>query len=448
MAFVSAMNRQTTLHRSFISILLLALVLGACVPVQPAAAPSRTPGRERQDIILWYGFGGRAETALLQLIDDFNVDNPWNVGVSAERLRDSADLHARAVAAGARNALPDLAIVDHAAVADFVQAGITVPLEAYVSDAEFGLSQSELQDLLYEVRPVRFNRQIIAWPLGREIVTLVYNNKWLTDIGLEKAPDYWSEFREVACAASGDMDGDGAYDHYGYGYVGDVTALAGWLRSRGTQALDAEGERAQFGDEAGLQAFELLSDLFKQGCAHQSSEAEHARADFAAGLVLFTFARSSELADYEQDVAAGEAFVPGVTAMPGTGVVSPTVPLAGTDVIIFRTETDRQFAAWLLARYLTAPEQSVRWAQATGQFPVRRAAAESPEMQDYLAAHPLVAAAWSLQAVAVDEDYPPGWLAVSGILRETLQHVIDGRRPVPVIVQDAVNRVNSVLSSP
>jgi ABC-type glycerol-3-phosphate transport system substrate-binding protein len=452
---VQSTKRQSTLWRRLTLIILLASWLGACVPaptsVPPAGQPlaeTRTPGALRQDLILWYAFGGTAEAGLLQLIDDFNVHNMWHINVTAERLQDADDLRAHAVAAGARNTLPDLAIVEHAAVADIVQAGLTVPLEPYVSDVDFGLSQSSLQDLLYEVRPARYDRQIVAWPLGREIVTLVYNTKWLASMGLEKPPEYWSEFREVACAASGDMDGDGAYDHYGYGHAQDVTAFAGWLYSRGTRVLDPEGERAQFGDDAGLQAFSLLSDLFKQGCAHEAGGSAGLRADFAAGRVLFVFARSSELAGYERAVANGEDFTPGVVAMPGSGVVSPTVPLAGPDMVIFRTTADRQLAAWLFTRYLTEPAQTVRWAQLTGQFPVRRSAIESTEMQAYLAQHPLVSAAWSLLPAATSEEGVPGWSAVYGILGDALQQVIDGQRPVPVIVQDAVNRANQALASP
>lgn len=443
-------KRHPILHRCLTLVLLLASLLAACVPSPTSVVPGgqRTPAALRQDLILWYAFGGTAEAGLLQLIDDFNVRNEWHISVAAERLQDADDLREHAVAAGARNALPDLAVVDNAAVADIVQAGLTVPLDAYVSDIDFGLTQSALQDMLYEVRPARYDRQIVAWPLGREIVTLVYNTKWLADMGLEQPPEYWSEFREVACAAGGDTDGDGAYDRYGYGHVQDVTAFAGWLYSRGTRVLDPAGERAQFGDEAGLEAFGLLSDLFRQGCAYETVGAAGARADFAAGRVLFVFARSSELPGYEQAVANEEAFTPGVMAVPGSGVVSPTVPLAGPDAVIFRTTTDRQLAAWLFVRYLTEPAQTVRWAQLTGQFPVRRSATENADMQAYLAEHPLVSGAWSLLPSATAEEGVPGWSAVQDILAEALRQVIDARRPVPVIVQDAVNRANQALAGP
>jgi sn-glycerol 3-phosphate transport system substrate-binding protein len=135
--------------------------------------------------------------------------------------------------------------------------------------------------------------------------------------------------------------------------------------------------------------------------------------------------------------------------LPLSGNISPTVPLSGPDLVLLKTNPHRQLAAWLLMRWLTEPEQSAYWARTTAQFPVRRSAEDDPLLLDYLAAHPVLGAAWKFEALATTESAVPGWLAVRSILSVTLARVTGGSNdPVERIVSQGVQQADDALANP
>jgi multiple sugar transport system substrate-binding protein len=442
-------NRYTAhFYRWTAYVLIAGLLLAGCAPTG-TATPGAGPDPRGHQLILWYAFDGAPETALLQLIDRFNLQNEWGLVVAAERVRDVNDLRTRLLAAYQHGAMPDLAVADAAIASDLAYAGASVPLDAYLSQPDYGLDQGALADMRYETRQPRFNNQLISWPLGREAVVMVYNQNWLSDIGLSGPPNHWSEFGEIACAVSRDTNGDGAIDRYGYWYDGDVLTLQGWLYSRGSSVLAPDGQSARFGNAEGLAAFRLLHESFAKACALQANTANDVRQAFAGNRALFAFPRTSALPSYEAAVVGERRFPIGVTPLPASGNLTPTVPLGGPDLVLLKTNPDRQLAAWLLMRWLTEPEQSAEWARTTAQFPVRRSAEDDPALLAYLSTHPVLDAAWKLEALAVTEPAVPGWLAVRSILSATLGRVTGGSNDtVERIVSQGVQQADDALANP
>jgi ABC-type glycerol-3-phosphate transport system substrate-binding protein len=211
-------------------------------------------------------------------------------------------------------------------------------------------------------------------PALRSARLLFYNVSWAKELGFEKAPHTWDEFREQACAANASWktDADETNDGYG-GWAVDVapdwqTPYA-WLRALNGEVF-AEGKFA-FKTDENVDVLEHLADLRADGCAWLPttvSNYEH----LAARRALFITGNLGEFNDQRVAFsAAGSTDQWTVIPFPGKQAV---VPVYGPDYAVLKSSDARQLAAWLFVRWMLEAENQARWARETGLLPVRTSA--------------------------------------------------------------------------
>ncbi len=377
-------------------ILLLALMASGCARTAPSAdsplptepPPSTIPNPpttpEMVDAIdlsgravrvaYWHQRPQADQDLLQRMLDEFNRTNPYGIQARAEIAGVTFnDVYNRANAAIQAGEPPDISVASPNQAAMYRAQGAVIDLTPFIRSRKYGLSESDMQGLLPffvngDANP-QFQGERLSLPSQRAAVVMVYNADWLGRLGFSTPPHDWKTWEEMACKAS-----DPAANKAGWAFRHEPSDFASQVLSRGGRILSPDASAYVFNDQAGIDTVALIQRLFKNRCAAQvpygDPNGEQDR--FASGQVLFAFASSSVLANYQQAVSAGAGFRWGVAPLPY--VDRPTLDLTGTSLAVYKTTPERELAAWLVIKFLSERAQTARWAIQTGFLPVRKSA--------------------------------------------------------------------------
>ena len=110
--------------------------------------------------------------------------------------------------------------------------------------------------------------------------------------------------------------------------------------------------------------------------------------------------------------------------IPQRDPTNPATVLYGANVCIFDISEDHKQAAWQFVRFFTSPEITARWSMGTGYLPVRKSAAESPEMSAFFREHPHHRAPFDALAVARPEPNLVAWQELRGQIEDAMVAVL------------------------
>ncbi len=393
-----------------------------------------------QVVIFWYPYSNSQEETLQAMIEEFNTTNEWGITVQGEYAGNYDEIYRKITAGIPSGRVPDLAVAYPDQAAAYADRGAVVELTPYVESRRWGFTQAELDDLFPFVLQTEDLPQFqgrYGFPLQRSIEVLFYNEDWLHELGYDRPPQTWEEFREMACAAS-----DPAAGTYGYELSINTSTFADWVVSRGGRMLNDDATAYAFGDQAGLEALTFLQGLLEEGCALLETEEYGDQADFSAGRVLFTISSTSRLPFYRSAVSRGAGFNWSISTLPGS-LEQPKVNVYGADLSIFRTTPERQLASWLFVRWLAEPEQQARWVRAFYGLPVRASTAEL--LQDYFDENPQYAKAFGFlnYEIAVEPGVT-GYDRCREAIGEMMQAVAGGEDPASWLTR-TVEKCNGSL---
>jgi len=378
-----------------------------------------------QVITYWYQHSREREEAIQSLIQDFNTSNKWGITVHGEYAGSYGEIYNRIIAGILLGDVPDISVAYQNQAATYVTQGAIVELTPYIESENWGFTEEERADFFPFVELGDYLLQFdgrYGFPPHRSMEVLFYNEDWLHELGYDHPPRTWDEFTEMACAAS-----DPDADTFGYELSIDASTFADMVFNRGGSMVNEDASAYTFGDQPGLEVLTCLHELFDRGCAVLEKEAYGDQTDFGAGRVLFTFSSTSGLPFYRDVVNEGAGFNWSISTMPTTLEI-PRVNIYGASLSILRSTPERQLAAWLFIRWLTAPEQSARWTRATDYFPVRLSAAE--ELAEYFAQNPQFEKAFGF--LSHDIAIEPGLVAYDecrDLIGEMLSAVVAGEEP-------------------
>lgn len=439
------MDIRTLLPRSLLLLLVFALIaaaLCACTAA-PAGQPTEAvPGSaenhgdlERIDprgqiVVYWHQQAGEAEEVLLELIDQFNASNEWNITVIGEYAGSTNAIYDKVRGRVGSSALPGLVGAEPYQAAAYAAQGTSVALDPYVTSSRWGYTQPGLGDFFPSALAAGAlppSGAIYGWPLYESMDVLVYNEDWLAELGYDGPPETWEQFAEMACRAAAQpfsgVTGEGRA--LGFEYSLDAARFATFVFSRGGNVVSEDGTRYVFNGLEGLEALTFLRDLLDRGCAMPATDPRGERADFGTGQVLFTISSTTGLSQYKQAVSAGAGFQWRIYPPPHTSA-QPRMNVYGASLAILKTTPQQQLAAWLFLKWMSEPEQQARWASVTGYYPARRSAADL--LANYFSENPLYAKAFEF----LSYDYgatPPvtGYDECRSAIEEMLTAVMGGQ---------------------
>ncbi len=433
-------------------VIALAIMGGVLIRLLPAMSAVAIPDEltrlrlvAGQEVILWHAMNDTASSTLTEFVDEFNATNRWGITIVPQNQGTYTRLRERLDSALQRGATPDLVVLYPQHASAYAARADVIAFDDYISSPQAGLTRAELDDflpgLLEGERNPQLGNQLASFPIGPDAMVLVYNVDWLRSIGYQDPPQTWEIFNQACAQAMADTDGDTMPDTFGYAFVADVPTFSAMMLTRGQELLSQDGSRVLFNTPEGERAMRTLRDAYSSKCAYTAPGRDWDRGDFTNAKVLFNIVPSSALPAYHTIIGKSSIFRWGVSPLPHNGE-APITPLSGQNWTLFKSNPDRQLAAWLFIRWFSEPSQTQRWASANYTLPLRRSAITTLEAQPDL--EPTFKRVIELAPYGRPEPSIAKWDDVGKIVLQAMRAVAGGMAPKEALNQ-AEQAANAAL---
>jgi sn-glycerol 3-phosphate transport system substrate-binding protein len=395
------MPRRLFAMSAVIALLVAAMVLVSAAPVAAEVSPKECPvgaldkGNRKVEISFWHQMQGKNEEVLQQLVAGFEAASP-NITVKLVNQVDYRDLFTKYKAALGGDNLPDLAQFEDTTPQQLVDTQSTIPMEACVKADDFSL------DDFYE-RPLAFytvQGTLRAMPWNVSNIVTMFNRKAVSDAGLD--PDNLPTTLEGLKEASQQIVDRGITPH-GMAlavipYVNEfLFAKSGVPYVNHGNGRKARATAAAFDTKKGVKIWKWWDDMVDSGLAINTGDQEGGIDHLLAlgnGTAAITIDSSGGVGRVYDVLSSGQfpnvEF--GVAPLPSLGG-SGGIPVGDGSLWMPKTSSpQRQAAAWKLIKFLTEPAQLVRLVVDTqgGYIPIRKTAAEDPEVQQLYTERPFL----------------------------------------------------------
>ncbi len=414
-------------------VLLSAMLLGFLFSCgnQETPAPRDEVGLEMldprgQEVVFWYQHTRERETALQELVAEYNQTNPHKIVVRGEYAGGYGDIYNKMVVGIQGGALPSLVVAyQNQAMAYHRGEGI-VDFTPYMNSSKWGLSTEEKKDFVQSfLKQDYIGGAQIGFPPNRSLEVFYYNIDWLKELGCEEPPRTWGEFAQLCRKAKEQPFSRSENKERSLGFLveADASRLASLVFTRGGDLVDAQSKAYTLDTRPVRDALTMLRTLLQDGAVELMSEDYGDQREFAAGQVLFILRSSSGLPFVTSAVEDGLDFAWNVTYPPNE-LEKPIVNVYGASVSLGKTNPREQLAAWLFLKWFVEPAQQARWVRASNYFPVRRSTAQ--ELQTYFEQNPRYKAAYELLDYGKSEPSMSGYQQVRRLIQEAMVKIVEG----------------------
>jgi len=435
------------MHRMRFFYVVIAISILGCGGQETAEQPAQETSVEAldptgQQVTFWYQHTRERETALQELIAEYNNNNEHGIVVKGEYAGAYSDIYNKMVVGIQGDALPSLVVAYQNQAMAYYRDGGIVDIAPYMNSPKWGLSADEKSDFIQSFLEQDFiGGAQVGFPPNRSLEVFYYNVDWLRELGFDSPPRTWDEFAQM-CRLARDNPFSRSEDKdrsLGFLIEAEASRLASLVFTRGGDLVDQTSSRYTIETPAMRGALSMLRGLMEDGSIELMGEEYGDQREFAAGQVLFILRSSSGLPFVTSAVEDGLDFTWTVTYPPNE-VEEPIINVYGASVSLCKTTPQQQLAAWLFIKWFTEPAQQARWVRASNYFPVRRSTAS--ELGDYFEENARYKAAFELLDFGKSEPTLSGYQQVRRVLQEAMVEIIEGGDMDRVLadVQQAANR--------
>ncbi len=345
----------------------LLLLSSACSSIQPQ------PTTGAKIIVVWHSLNGLRERVLLDLVDRWNRSNSDNTTIIPER-RDTAAIQAAMSNANA-TARPALILSAPSQAALYYQQSYLRGLDNFIADPnpDVGWSTQDRNDLY----PFVFNAgqaidgATIGIPFASTMRVVMYNRNWVrtTTNVTDTIPLDWPQFTALCAKIATQFRGTPCF-----GVEGNAITMDEWVNAHGGRVLTSAGQ-VNFPSTAINIGLERMMGFVQSGQAYRTNDSQFLREDFITERVPFMFDWSDRIEEYRQAVKQRGNFPLGIGLLPNTSATASAPMQSSLWLVVKSPNTEREKYAWKFVKWLSAPEQTLRWAVATGDLPIRASAA-------------------------------------------------------------------------
>jgi multiple sugar transport system substrate-binding protein len=411
-------------------------VTATYTPIPPTAQVS-TLGVQADEldgltITFWHPWSGEQGVALQNTLSEFNRTNQWGITVQATAYNGLSWMEEAVESAMSSGALPDLLVGYNFQALHWDASGrVLVDLNAYANDPTWGLSEAEQADFYPAfwsqdvARSTSGQLKRLGLPLHRSGLVLYYNRSYAYMLGFARLPKTTFDLRMQACAAAEANASDGQSSNDGTGgwlVTPQPSLLVGWIYAFGGEITRSDGRGYQFNTPEVGQALDYLKGLQDSGCTYQAAGFDPAT-EFVSRRALFFAGSLSELPAVEAAFAtAGNRDSWTILPFPGADI-DPVLVTYGPALMITRSETARELAAWLVAEWLVSPQNQAQWVAANYLLPVRQSTLEL--LSESMEEQPQWAAALGMLPLARSEPAYASWSVIRWALTDAMAELFD-----------------------
>ncbi|MDF3043471.1 MAG: extracellular solute-binding protein family 1, partial [Thermomicrobiales bacterium] len=319
---------------------------------------------------------GEAEQAIVQMFNESQQD----VRVEYQFQGTYEETAQKLTAALQARQAPDVSLLSDVWWFRFYLANALAPLNDLIAANE--VDTADYVESLYN-EGVRDG--VSYWlPMARSTPLFYYNVDAFAEVGLEEAPEFWSELVEVApdlVKKDGDTVTRAAFAHpTGASYIAWLFQGVIWQHQGAYSDPDFT---IRINEPNGVRAGEFYRSSVADGWAMTtSSEVE---IDFINGLTASIMASTGSLRQLTEGI--GDRFEFRSAFLPKAEEFGCCTGGAGL-AIMAGSPPEKQEAAFKFVEYVTSTEGTTFWSQNTGYMPVRKSAVESEEMQAFFEENP------------------------------------------------------------
>ncbi len=402
---------------------LLGLLLVACSGDSGPPAATDTPSGPL-GIKLWHSMPDPAGFALQRMADDFNASqSAYEVelifqGGYTESLN-------KLISSSGSDNIPALIQLSDAATQIMVDSGAVTPIQDFIDDEDYDISDFEPKALAYYTLDGVF----YSMPFNMSGPILYYDREAFELAGLDpdNPPATLEEVREYSELLT-KRDEGGDVTHYGISlqtsawFFEQMLAKGGALFTNGENGRSERATEAVFASETGVEILEWWDGMIDDGLAYNAGgDAVDAMLKLASGQASMTIGSTAALraAIAAISLIGGDPFQYDTAAMPGPAG-NGGIALGGASLWILNGRPEaEQRGAWEFMKFAARPLEQAQWHSDTGYFPNRISAYDEAP------------------AVAAREEFPqfmtaveqlrasPDTAATSGVLLGPLNAVRD-----------------------
>ena len=208
------------------------------------------------------------------------------------------------------------------------------------------------------------------------------------------------------------------------------------LAQNGCGYIDENG--ALFDNEKGLETVEFIMNLYNNGYARLVGEDKYF-SNVISNQLIASYVGSSTGASY----ITADGWELGVAPLVSNTEMAANA--AGTNIVMFSQDANKQKAAWEYLKFLTSADATTEWAMTTGYLPVRTSAYESETYQQFMATDPTSVAAYSQSAYFISQPAFKGSYDVMIAVNNTLEEQILLESDAQTTLDALVKAVNDIL---
>lgn len=360
-----------------------ALALSACGGGPSTSGGGATKGKVHQvdfdgvkpakEITFWTTNPGESGPVTKEIIAAFQKENPDITVKLVTAGADYEELAHKLATASRGGKLPDIVNLSDVWWFQYMMNDQIIPMDSAFDALDYDTDQyvdSLLKDYVY-------NGATWAVPWARSTPVFYWNKDHFDKAGFDadKAPGTWAEFADMAPKLMQANGGHQAFQlpalagYAGWSFQNNLWGWGGGWSKKDSFEITCDSDDS-------VAAIQFLADArYKQKWAKVAGT--DSTQDLAAGVASATVGSTGSLAT-TLSLAKGKGFEIGVGFLPGGpkakgGASAPVCPTGGSGVAIMKDiPAENQLAAATFIKFLTTPENTLKFAEATGYMPVRK----------------------------------------------------------------------------
>jgi multiple sugar transport system substrate-binding protein len=409
----------------------LLLVAAALLAVTALPAQAKKP----REVKFWTLFTGGDGAFFDAMIDAYNASQS-EVVLKNDTVK-YTDYYTKLTTALAAKTAPDVVICHASQLVNYVPNNVFVPLDSYIKKAGVNISDFEGAPLA----GCTFNGKIYALPLDVHPLIMYYNKTLLKQAGIDKVPTTYAEVLAAAkivqqkAGVIGIACDDTTATYKAYTFT---RIYMSYLKQQGVTILNAANTKANFNNEAGAKAYQLLCDMVnKDGVTPRGLDYDSSVANFKLGKAAFHFNGVWATGSFEEQpgLEFGAAQFPAAFGANASWTDSHTFAVPVQRRLNQQKVVDVvKFMDWMTAH-------GEMWAKA-GHIPTRKSVVAKSEFQslahrkDYAAAVKYV----------FTPPATPRWGELYDLISDSLEAAVAKNADAASALADMEKKVNAVLS--